>query len=52
MCIVELQMALHSCISVKDLLELVPLESSTSPIWKFFGFPSRDGKVLESDKKK
>ena len=24
----------------------------TSPVWKFFGFPSRDGKIIESDKKK
>ena len=22
------------------------------PVWKFFGFPSRDGKMIESDKKK
>ena len=50
--IIELQMASHSCISVEDPLELLPLESSTSPVWKFFGFPSCDGKVLESDKKK
>ena len=48
----ELQMALHSHINVEDPLELLPLESSTSPVWKFFGFPSCDGKVLESDKKK
>ena len=52
MCIIELQMASHSCISVEDPLELLPLESSMSPVWKFFGFPSRDGKILESDKKK
>ena len=50
--IIELQMASHSCVSVEDPLELLPLESSTSPVWKFFGFPSCDGKVLESDKKK
>ena len=31
----ELQMALHSHISVEDPLELLPLESSTSPVWKF-----------------
>ena len=45
--IIELQMVSHSCISVEDPLELLPLESSTSPIWKFFGFSSRDGKVLK-----
>ena len=45
-------MASHSRISVEDPLELLPLENSTSPVWKFFGFPSRDGKIIESDKKK
>ena len=32
--------------------ELLPLEHSTSVVWKFFGFPSRDGKIIETDKKK
>ena len=50
--IIELQMASHCRISVEYPLELLPLKSSTSPVWKFFGFPSRDGNVLESDKKK
>ena len=45
----ELKMAL---ISVEDQLELLPLENSTSLVWKFFGFPSRDGKMVERDKKK
>ena len=45
----ELKMAL---ISVEDQLELLPLENSTSPVWKFFGFPSHDGKMVERDKKK
>ena len=45
----ELKMAL---ISVEDQLELLPLENSTSLVWKFFGFPSHDGKMIERDKKK
>ena len=45
-------MASHSCIGVEDSLELLPLENSTSPVWKFFGFPSHDGKIIENDKKK
>ena len=52
MCIRELQMALHSYIGFEDLLELLPLENSMSPAWKFFGFPGHDGKKIESDKKK
>ena len=52
MCISELQMALHSYIGVEDLLELLPLEDSMSPVWKFFGFHGHDGKIIENDKKK
>ena len=52
MCISELQMALHSYIGVEDLLELLPLENSMSPVWKFFGFPGHDGNIIENDKKK
>ena len=37
----ELKMAL---ISVEDQLELLPLENSTSLVWKFFGFPSHERK--------
>ena len=36
----------------EDLVQLLPLENSKSVVWKFFGFPSRDGKMMESDKKK
>ena len=32
--------------------ELLPLEGSTSLVWKYFGFPGKDGKIFESDKKK
>ena len=52
MCISELQMVLYSRIGVEDLLKLLPLENSTSPVWKFSGFPGHDGKIIESNKKK
>ena len=32
--------------------ELLPLEGSTSEVWKHFGFPGRNGKFVETDKKK
>ena len=50
----KLQIALlHGCIVVdEDSLELLALENSTSIVWKFFGFPSHEGRILESDKKK
>ena len=48
----KLNMASNIFISVEDPLELLPLENSTSPVWKFFGFPGRDGKMIKSDKKK
>ena len=32
--------------------ELLPLEGVVSAVWKYFGFPARNGKFLESDKKK
>ena len=31
--------------------ELLPLEGSKSEIWKHFGFPSKDGKFVQPDKK-
>ena len=51
MCINKLQTAsLHGCIVInEDSLELLPLENSTR---KFFEFPSHEGKILESEKKK
>ena len=27
-------------------------EASTSPVWKYFGFPSKDGQIIEQDKRK
>ena len=32
--------------------ELLPLEGAISEIWRFFGFPAKDGKFVEKDKKK
>ena len=33
-------------------VELLPLEGATSAVWSHFGFPARNGKILESDRKK
>ena len=30
----------------------LPLEGCSSAVWKFFGFPARNGKIIEPDKKK
>ena len=35
-----------------DGVELIPLEGCSSKIWKFFGFPGKDGEYIEKDKKK
>ena len=32
--------------------ELLPLEGAISGIWRFFGFPAKDGQFVEKDKKK
>ena len=36
----------------ESTVELLPLEGSTSEVWKHFGFPDRNGKFIETDKKK
>ena len=33
-------------------VELSPLEGATSGVWRYFGFPSKDGKFVEPDKNK
>ena len=38
--------------STSSNIELCPLEGCSSAVWKYFGFPSRDGKFVEPDKKK
>ena len=43
-----IKIALREC---TDSTELLPLEHSTSAVWKFFGFPSEDGRIVETDKK-
>ena len=42
----------ESSSSTESLTEYLPLEKAKSPVWRFFGFPARNGKFLESDKKK
>ena len=32
--------------------ELLPLEGSTSAVWKHFGFPAKDGKIILEKKKR
>ena len=32
--------------------ELLPLAGAISGIWRFFGFPAKDGQLMEKDKKK
>ena len=38
--------------SSENVIQFLPLEHSTSKIWKYFGFPARDGIFLETDKRK
>ena len=33
-------------------VELLPLEGCTSEVWKYFGFPGKNGKIIEADKSK
>ena len=33
-------------------IELLPLEGAISGIWRFFGFPAKDGQFVEKDKKR
>ena len=33
-------------------VELIPLEGFTSKIWRYFGFPGKDGQFVERDKRK
>ena len=32
--------------------ELLPIVGSTSAVWKHFGFPSKDGKIIVEKKKR
>ena len=53
-------MVATTCVSTSDVevvddadeLCLLPLEGSTSEVWKHFGFPAKNGKYIEMDKKK
>ena len=35
-----------------ETLELLKLEGATSRVWDYFGFPAKNDKFLEPDKKK
>ena len=45
-------MATSASTRVGTIDELLPLEGAVSAVWKYFGFPARNGKFLEPDKKK
>ena len=38
--------------AVQATKELLPLEGATSAVWKHFGFPSQDGKIVQEKKKR
>ena len=42
-----------SCVEVVDDVtdSLLPLEGLTSEVWKHFGFPAKNGKYIEGDKR-
>ncbi len=33
-------------------IKFLPLEHGNSAVWSHFGFPARNGEILESDRKK
>ena len=37
---------------VDDVDSLLPLEGSTSEVWKHFGFPAKNQKYVEGDKRR
>ena len=39
-------------VSQQSQHDLLLLEGATSSVWKFFGFPGKDGKFFEADKKR
>ena len=43
-----------NCVKIVDNAteSLLPLKGSTSKVWKHFGFPAKNGKYIEADKKK
>ena len=38
--------------SLTKKCELLPLDKAKSGVWRFFGFPAKDGQFIEKDKKK
>ena len=45
-------MATSGASSTTDYAELLPLEGSSSTVWNYFGFPSKDGKITVEKKKR
>ena len=41
-----------ACQSTTSDCELLQLDKATSAVWHYFGFPAREGKFIEPDKKK
>ena len=54
LCACALDLAKMATILVHMLTvdEFLPLEGAVSAVWKFLGFPARNGKMLEPDKRK
>ena len=55
--IVEVRSEVRKCAKVMaspeaGKVELLPLEGATSGVWRYFGFPSKEGKFVEPDKNK
>jgi len=46
------KMATSSSACADSVEEFLPLEGAVSAVWKFFGFPARNGKIPEPDKRK
>ena len=38
--------------TLDTVTEFLPLEMAKSPVWRFFGFPSRSGEYVEKDKRR
>ncbi len=36
----------------ESIVKFLPLEDANSAVWSHFGFPARNGKILESDRTK
>ncbi len=50
--IVQCQPRVRSAKIAESNIQFLPLEEASSAVWSHFGFPERNGKILESDRKK